>query len=123
MSYQFNIEEEKGLSLVSAHGHIRSAKDAALFMGEVIEALHLKVSRKILLDLHDLDLRAFEYFDRLEVIRELATESNTHCFRWAIIAPEDRAKPLHDFETMTRNRGYELKGFHNQDEATEWLTR
>jgi len=123
MPYQFNIEDENGLSLVSTHGHIRSAQDATQFLEDVIEALRQNGSRKILLDLQDLDLRAFEYFDRHGLIRKLATESDSHCFRWAIIASEDRAKPLNDFETIARNRGYELKGFHTVEEAAKWLTR
>jgi|GEM_PF-3108968 len=121
MTYQFNIEEENGIYLVSVRGHMRATQDAAQLMRDVTEEVRRNESRKVLLDLCNLDSQALDYFERYGLINDLSAQPDKHCIRWAMVAPIARAKPLNDFETMARNRGYEFKGFHTIEEAANWL--
>ena len=121
MSFELDITNEQDYLIVQAKGD-RSRKDVTALTQKVLDLCAEHQKERVLVDVSGLAgrLKIFESFqivvDEFPALRKLGILK-----RIAIMDRDENLQRINFFETVARNRGFNVRAFATRDEATAWL--
>ncbi len=121
MAYELEIRKEEGFLYVSAKG-VRTPDTISSMATEILEACIKHGIDKVLVDVRKLGGR-LSIFDSFSiVVKEFPRITKSGAItKAALVEAEERRERYRFFETVARNRKYNIRAFEEIDAAAKWL--
>lgn len=122
MSVEYTVDDVDGILHIKASGEISTLDHAVNHAKSFMKELKKRSQRKALIDHRGVEGDTLSFFEKYDFVSMMTNDEPVmKVLKWAVVVSPDRSKSLKDFETIARNRGFSLLGFHSIQEALDWL--